>query len=192
MISTINSGINAAWQNFGIQKPPPQTQGNFPMSVGAGSGMSNIVLDGDALISAGFRLPGGGWMSASVFKADSFSEESPIMLVRGIDVCGTKFEKEVNINDVNPHNASIVEMLALDGYFKANGQPASTTRAFVNAMATKDAAGEFSGSINAFSTFNFVEILQNHMKLFIANQCQNGVAWLNPILDTLINHIERT
>jgi len=80
-------------------------------------------------------------------------------------------------------------MLALDGYFKANGQPASTTRAFVNAIAAKEAAGGFSGGVNAFSTFNFVEILQNHMQLFIANQCQNGVAWLSPILDTLMNHI---
>jgi len=199
MINNIFGGASTSLinigKNFGIQKPP--SQGNFQAgatgntATGQGTNMKTLNnLDGELMWSS-FRLPGGGQMTARVFKADNFSDENPIIIVRGIDVCGTKFEKEVNINNVDPHNASIVEMLALDGYFKANGLPGSTTRAFVNAMAGKEATGGNVGEISAFSTFNFVEILQNHMKLFMKNQCQNGVAWLNPILDTLMNHIEQ-
>jgi hypothetical protein len=146
-----------------------------------------VQLHGEALISAAMRVPGGGMMSASVFKSENFSAQNPVMLVKGTDVNGSPFEVEININNVDPNNASFVEMFALDGYFAANGKPSSTTRAAARDMAIQDA---LTGTANnAFTKFDFVTHLMEHFETQRFHNNWESVAWLNPVADNLMNHI---
>jgi hypothetical protein len=139
-----------------------------------------ISLDSSALVSSALRLPGGGMMSASVFKSVNFSVDNPVMLVRGTDGDGKAFEVEVNINNVNPNNASFVEMFALDGYFAANGQSSGITRA---------AAGAMSGAVGrntAFTQFDFVSPLKEFLETQRFHNNWDGVMRLSPVIDNLL------
>jgi hypothetical protein len=123
-----------------------------------------------------------GFVNASVFKAESFSSDNPIMLVRGTDVDGRPFEEEININNVDPRNASFVEMFALDGYFAANGKPTGVTRAVAGL-----ARGADDG--NAFTKFDFVTPLRELLETQRINGNWDAFFKLSPIVDTLMNHI---
>ena len=89
---------------------------------------AETMFSTDALFSGGMAV-GSGFMNASVNWSVNSTEDNPIMLVRGTDVDGSQFEVEVAINNINPRNASVIELFALDGYAAANGQSASATRA---------------------------------------------------------------
>jgi hypothetical protein len=180
MINNVNTNTAMLWHNVNGQNKPQAKNSAFPTSTSA-----PIQLHGEALVSAGVRVPGGGMMSASVFKGENFSAQNPVMLVRGTDVDGSPFEVEVNINNVDPRNASFIEMFALDGYFAANGKPASATRAAAGAMAIQDALA----SNNAFTKFDFVTPLLEHLETQRFHRNWEAVAWLSPIMDNLMNHI---
>lgn len=57
---------------------------------------------------------------AKVFKPFSYDEKNPSLFVKGTNVDGTKFEKLVYINDINPKNMNFVEALAIEGYQAIN------------------------------------------------------------------------
>jgi len=184
---------NAPWagQWASVNTVNKTSTGAESFSIAAGSSGKHLGnLQISALVAAGIRLPNGGWMSANVFKSDNFTDENPVMLVKGIDVCGTPFEVEVNINDVNPRNASFVEMFALDGYFTLQGKPAGVTRAAVGGMIQQELNGGNFDGFNAFSKMDFVAAVQQHMETQRSNGNWEGYFWLRPIFDTLSNHIE--
>lgn len=92
---------------------------------------SNITLhmmdeeSGDkALTSVGF--PNGG--SASVFKSDNYTESNPQYLVKYWDENGEEQEYNVNPKEVDPSNASYIEMLAYSTYSDVQGY---TSNAYV-------------------------------------------------------------
>jgi len=151
---------------------------------------NTAILDGTALVSAGIRLPGGGMMSASVFKSANFTADNPIMLVRGINVDGSPFEVEVNVNEVNPKNASFIEMFALDGYFENKGQNLSAVRNAVIAMAAQESQGKSFGFVDAFVSQNFVSPLQEMMKNQRALGNWEVFMRLNYIIENLLSHLD--
>lgn len=180
MINNVSASPAMLWHNVNNQTSKKSQNTNLPTSTSA-----TVQLDGNALVSGGVRVPGGGMMSASVFKAENFSHDNPVMLVKGKDVDGSPFEVEVNINDVNPKNASFIEMFALDGYLAANGKPSSVTRAAAGAMAANNA---LSGN-NASTKFDFVTPLLEHLETQRFHNNWEAVAWLTPVVDTLLNHM---
>ncbi len=70
-------------------------------------------------------FPNGG--SASVFKSDTYTEDNPQYVVKYWDGSGEEQEKIVNPKEVNPSNASYLEMLAYSAYLDEQGY---TTNAF--------------------------------------------------------------
>ena len=42
--------------------------------------------------------------------ADDSTDENPVVLAKGVDENGKEFEQRIYINDVNPSNATVVEM----------------------------------------------------------------------------------
>jgi hypothetical protein len=146
---------------------------------------ASVQLDKNALVSAGARIPSGGMMSASVIKSESYSIDNPVMIVKGTDDNGRPFEAEVHINDVNPKNASFIEMFALDGYFAANGKSSSVTRAAAGAMAAQKA----SDGNNSSTKFDFITPLLEHFETQRINKNWEGYSWLRPIVDTVQNYI---
>ena len=56
--------------------------------------------------------------------AEDSTEDDPKVLARGVDENGNEFEQTISVKDVNPHNATVVEMHALEavsGAPKRNG-----------------------------------------------------------------------
>ena len=54
--------------------------------------------------------------------ADDSTDENPVVLAKGVDENGKEFEQRIYINDVNPSNATVGEVLALDAYSKVERQ----------------------------------------------------------------------
>lgn len=97
-----------------------------------------------ALTCVGF--PDGG--SASVYKADNYTEANPQYRVKYWDNEGVEKEYFVNPQNVNPENASYVEMLAYSTYSDMMGT-------------TNDAFGKFlqaAGGVNGDKTYDLSNI----------------------------------
>lgn len=52
--------------------------------------------------------------------AENSNEDSPVMIAKGIDENGTEFEKTIYIDEIDPNNATIVEMRALEAHLNVN------------------------------------------------------------------------
>ncbi len=78
------------------------------------AGTTNIVnIDPDALFSIHHVKTG---ESANVYRAEDYSEDNPVYLVKGIDKNGNKYEQTVDVGKVNPNNCSYTEILALNAH----------------------------------------------------------------------------
>jgi len=58
---------------------------------------------------------------ADIRRSKNYSEDNPVYKVKGM-ANGKKYEKYVNINDINPKNASLVEMGILHTHLSLNGE----------------------------------------------------------------------
>ena len=66
----------------------------------------------------------GSGLSFYIKYASDSTENDPIVVAKGVDENGMDFEQKIHIHDINPSNATIVEMRALEGHyhvFKQNG-----------------------------------------------------------------------
>lgn len=95
-----------------------------------------------ALSSVGF--PNGE--SISVFEADDFSKENPIYNVKYWNVSGVESEYIIDPREVDPENASYLEMAAYATYLDTTGQ-------------TEDAFGDFVGAVNGVSEGIVVDVM---------------------------------
>lgn len=59
--------------------------------------------------------------------ADESTDENPVVLAKGVDENGKEFERKIYINDVNPSNATVVEMRALEAHYKVEKQGGFTS-----------------------------------------------------------------
>ena len=177
MMNGFNTSLINSFTNTGNHAQKTSDVQGFPVPT---SSMPHTVLDGNALVSAGFAIPG-GWLNASVFKSENFTSDNPVMLVKGTNTDGMRFEVEINANEVNPRNASFIEMMALDGYFASKGQSLGTTRAAASAMAIKEARGGTDG----FSKFDFLPSLTEAMEVQRQNRNWEAFHYLQHIVDTL-------
>ena len=66
-----------------------------------------------------FSSPGG---DASGKYDESSTDEDPVILVWGQDSKGNKFEKKIHVNDIDPKNASTVEIEALNAHLGEQGK----------------------------------------------------------------------
>ena len=178
MLNGINSNNNTLWKSVGQLGGGKQAGFNPMQGVNA-----PIVLKKDALVSAAQRLPGGGMLNAHVFKADSFTPENPVMLVKGTNTCGSPFEVEININDLNKHSMSFIEMFALDGYITANtGKTSGMARAAGQALFNSDMVAD------GFTKFDILPTLKEALAMHRENGNWDAVVWMDSIIDSLVNH----
>ena len=66
----------------------------------------------DMLYSGG----NGTGLSFYIKYAENSTEDDPTVIAKGIDENGNEFEQTIHINKINPRNASLVEMTALESY----------------------------------------------------------------------------
>ena len=98
-----------SWQ--GARKAESSTKGGFGANV---QGAKNVVhIDPDAVFSIHHVKTG---ESANVYRADDYSEDNPVYLVKGTDKNGNEYEQTVDVSKVNPNGCSYTEMLALNAH----------------------------------------------------------------------------
>lgn len=110
------------WKGFQAEKPKEdemkrkeimpeksskkQQTGNVPKTY------TVYMMDEDTLYSGG----NGTGLSFYIKWAEDSTEEDPVMVAKGVDEKGEEFEQKIHINDINPSNATLVEMRALEAY----------------------------------------------------------------------------
>ena len=163
-------GMNRAAQMRDRQKPAMENAGSIQTT--------NITLhytgeNGDkALTAVGFA----NGTSASVYKADNYNDAAPEYRVRYWGKSGDYTDTNVKINDVDPENASYLEMLAYATYSDTQGY-------------TPDALGDFmsaAGGVNCDITYdedsvNLKKNFMNMVKEFMQMQynCNNLEGYLS-------------
>lgn len=97
---------------YGTRNVENSTKNDFGANVKEVS--KNVVhIDSDALFSIHHVKTG---ESANVYRADDYSEDNPVYLVKGVDKNGNKYEQTVDVSKVNPNSCSYTEMLALNAH----------------------------------------------------------------------------
>lgn len=62
----------------------------------------------------------GTGLSFYIKYAEESTEDNPVVIAKGVDENGKKFEEKININDIKLRNASYVEMSALEAYYNVD------------------------------------------------------------------------
>lgn len=75
------------------------------------AGNQKTMLCSDALMS--YASPQTG-ESVNIYKADNYSTENPIYVLKGLDADGNTFEQEVDASKINPNNCSYNELMVLN------------------------------------------------------------------------------
>ena len=108
---TKRNTAKANGMNSGLLSNVSSTSSNITLH------MSGTEDSGNALTAVGF--PDGS--SASVYKSDAYDSANPEYRVRYWDKEGNYTDTNVQINDVDPRNASYLEMLAYTTYSDVEG-----------------------------------------------------------------------
>lgn len=77
------------------------------------SGVHRVAIDPEALFSICDAATG---ESANVYRAEGYSGENPLYLVKGIDENGNEYEQTIDVSKVNPNHCSYRELLALNAH----------------------------------------------------------------------------
>ena len=72
-----------------------------------------VYLKTDDMLYSGGNGTG---LSFYIKYAEGSTEDNPTVLAKGVDENGNEFEQTIHINKINPRNASLVEMTALESY----------------------------------------------------------------------------
>ena len=92
--------------------------------------------------------------SVNIYKADNYSEDNPIYLLKGLDADGNAFEQEVDASKINPNNCSYNELMVL------NVETGHTSPSdYLHSVATRDK----SGTDSFFETSNYIEYAKEAM-----------------------------
>ena len=124
-------------------------------------------------------------MNASVYRAEAWSADFPVMLVKGTNADGTNFTAEVNVHAIDARNASFVELFALDGHNNAMGKENGVSRAASHALKRLGLEeGLFKGT-DAFAKFDFLPALRAMMDFQFQHRNWEGYGFYKNALDVL-------
>lgn len=125
-------------------------------------GDKKTMLCRDALFSMASFVTG---ESVNVYKAEEFSEENPVYLVKGVDSKGNEYEQTINANEVNPNNCTWLELSVLNVHA---GNTAGDS--FFQMSIAHSRAGN--GQESFFERLNYSEAVQETLKDY-----KNMKAW---------------
>ena len=148
---------------------------------------ASIELRSGALVSGGIFTDGGRAMSASVYYSENHSPDNPVYTVRGKNIDGTPFEIDVNINNVDPRNASFIEMQALYAHLETTGQ--ASDRIIMNPFLSVF-AGSYTNP-DAFTKADFLAPMMQMMEWQEANKNWDGYNHYKKLIDVLMDYIQK-
>ena len=97
------------------------------------AGNQEVLLCSDALMS--YASPQTG-ESVNIYRAENYSKENPIYVLKGLDASGNPFEQEVDAGKINPNRCSFNELMVL------NVETGHTSPGdYLHAVAARDKAG---------------------------------------------------
>ena len=108
-VNGIGAAAYPAWQ--GTKKAESSTKGDFGANMKA---TGNVVHFAPGALFSIYDAKTGE--SANVYKAEDYSEDNPVYLVKGMDKNGNEYEQAVDVSKVNPNSCSYTEMLALNAH----------------------------------------------------------------------------
>lgn len=101
---------------YGAKRTRQNTSGNSfseqVNNIAAKKGLTVYMKTDDMLFSGG----NGTGLSFYIKYAEGSTKDDPTVIAKGIDENGKEFEQTIHINKINPKNATIVEMRALEAY----------------------------------------------------------------------------
>ena len=119
------------------------------------AGGQSTMLCSDALMS--YASPQTG-ESVNIYKADNYSEDNPVYVLKGLDADGNAFEQEVDASKINPNSCSYNELMIL------NVETGHTSPSdYLHSVATRDKSG--TGSFSETSNYmEYAKEVMNDMK----------------------------
>lgn len=87
------------------------------MERAGGARRYTVYMMGDDMIYSGGN---GSGLSFYIKYAEGSTEEDPTVIAKGVDENGMEFEQIIHINKINPRNATLVEMRALEAHLGVN------------------------------------------------------------------------
>ena len=147
--------------------------------------MSDASNSGNALTAMGF--PDG--TSASVFKADDYNPADPEYRVRYWDKEGNYTDTMVKVNDIDPQNASYLEMLAYTTHSDVEGLTKNAFGNFINAAGGVNADTSYdSDSINEKK--DYMSMVKELMQLQYDSNNLSGYLSFKELYDYMDNRIK--
>lgn len=74
-------------------------------------GSQEVLLCSDALMS--YASPQTG-ESVNIYKAENYSADNPLYIIKGLDANGNEFEQEIDASKINPNRCSYNELMVLN------------------------------------------------------------------------------
>lgn len=153
-IGKVNTG--AVYDNTQKAKQTADTAGKTTYSQQVmkctGCGTQKAMLCRDALFSMASFVTG---ESVNVYKADDFSEDNPVYLVKGLDSEGNEYEQMINANEVNPNSCSFLELSVLNVHAGKKGMDSFFQMSIVHGRG---------GEKSFFENVNYNEAVQQTLK----------------------------
>ncbi len=98
-----------------------------------GAGGQTVSMCSDALMS--YASPQTG-ESINIYKAENYSADNPLYIIKGLDANGNEFEQEIDAGKINPNLCSYNELMVL------NLETGHTSpKDYLHAVAVRDKAG---------------------------------------------------
>ncbi len=129
------NGVNPYAQAESSTAKAGQTSSDFQKKVMkcTGTTTQKAALYSDALMS--YASPQTG-ESVNIYKADNYSAENPLYIIKGLDANGNEFEEMIDAGKINPNNCSYNELMVL------NVETGHTSPSdYLHAVAIRDKAG---------------------------------------------------
>lgn len=86
----------------------------------------------------------------------SSTEDNPVIKAWGIDSNGNDYEELIYVNEVNPRNATVAEMKALEAHLKEKGDSVLTAR--IPRMGGGNFIGEALGGFDVHEKIDFIQL----------------------------------
>ncbi|MCI7040801.1 MAG: hypothetical protein MR992_01530, partial [Lachnospiraceae bacterium] len=116
------------------------------------SGEQKVMLCQDALMS--YASPQTG-ETVNIYRSDSYTEDNPIYVIKGLDADGNAYEQEVDANKINPNKCSFNELMVLN---VETGH--ASPKDYLHAVAVRENAGTHSYS----QTSDYISHIESVMK----------------------------
>ena len=112
-IQIIDYNGASPYAKTGTTNKVQQAGGDFQNTVMkcTGTTTQKTALYSDALMS--YASPQTG-ESVNIYKAENYSKDNPLYVIKGLDADGNEFEKTVDASKINPNNCSFNELMVLN------------------------------------------------------------------------------